>query len=78
MGASGGKTQTKLSTETDRKIHSIDISPDQFPIIHSVFVRCTYPSGGARRKLIDPGSCMIPSGYTIQLSEWRRQQGCNL
>lgn len=63
-----------------RKIKSIDIPPEQFPLMHTrVFVRCTYPGGATfKPHLLDPGSCMIPLGFTIRLDEWRLQQEGNV
>lgn len=68
--ASGGRSKTSNS-----KVPSIDIPRDQFPVINTEFVRCNYATGSNRHKLIDPGSCRIPRGFTIRIEEWRMQQG---
>lgn len=71
MVAIGGNIKGKFP-EAD-KLEATDIPRSEFPVIVSEFVRCSYATGNNRRKLMDPGSCMIPKGFTIRLEDWRKQ-----
>lgn len=54
-----------------------EISQEAFPFTRRVktFVPASYDvATGFRPRLRDPGSCIIPLGYTVTLDEWKKQQ----